>query len=136
MKTQKNIIMASLILLFAGCEEFGDMTVAERLEGRWEVLEDTNIKNAEDSYEVDIEISPIDSNRILIDNFFQLNASVYADISGMTLIVPTQEVGNGFTVRGSATISFAYDRLDWEYDVDDGSGVWMSQTAVFTKVEE
>jgi hypothetical protein len=134
MKTKRNILFTALVLLLAGCEEFSDMTVAERLEGRWEVMEDTQLK---DAYEVDIEISPIDSNRILIDNFYGLEAgSIYADISGMTLNVPTQELGNGYTVRGSAIISFGYNRMDWEYDVDDGSGIWMSQTAVYTKVED
>ena len=70
----------------------------------------------------------------MIDNFHGLEAgSIYADISGMRLIVPQQDFGNGFTIRGSADISIGYNQLNWNYEVDDGSGFWESYAAVYIK---
>jgi len=133
MKALRFLMIGSLILLSAQCELLEDSTLsmAERLEGRWKV-EETDLKAG--WYYTEIFISPIDSNRIMIDNFYGLEAgSIYAEISGMRLIVPEQVFANDFTVRGSADISSGYDQMNWVYDIDDGSGIWESFSAVYVK---
>ena len=108
MKALRNILIPVLLIFMVSCEELLDdpQTVAERLEGRWSVIEDTPKKSTDNAYEIYIDISVVDSNRILISNFYELGYSydIYADINGMRLDVPTQEFANEFTVRGSATI--------------------------------
>ncbi|MBN1950429.1 MAG: hypothetical protein JW801_04450 [Bacteroidales bacterium] len=136
MKAYRLLLVGALFLLAAECE-FTDNTglsVAQRLEGKWHV-EDTELKNADDWYDTDIYISELDSNSLVIENFHNLGGSMVANIAGMTLDVPNQEVANGYTIEGSATISFDYNQLVWTYRLDDGSGIWTNWSATYTKIE-
>ena len=140
MKALRSILIATAVLCTVSCEMLdidSNLTIAERLEGRWLVEEDTPLKSTDDFYRVYIDISPVDSNRILIDNFYGINSgSVYADISGMTLNLPVQNLQGGFTIYGSAIISANYKKITWDYFVDDGSGIWEKVSAIYTKEED
>ncbi len=139
MKTIKYIIISSIMLIAFSCElidDTGNMSVAERLEGRWEVQEDPiDFKSTKDAYIVYIDIYEVDSNTIAIDNFFELDAEVTATISGMTLTLPEQEFANGYTVYGSGVISNNYKTITWRYYVDEGSGTWHESNPVYTKAD-
>jgi len=131
------LITAGLLAVLYSCELLDnptDLSVAERLEGRWLCEEDNPYKSAEDAYYVYIDISRIDSNTILIDKFFQLSSgAAYATISGMTLTLPNQTLEGGFDVYGSGTIASGYKQITWQYYVDDGSGDWSEISSIYTK---
>ena len=141
MKTSKIflIIFAGLLTILYSCELLDDpnnLSIAERLEGRWNVIENNPYKSAKDAFEVYIDISPIDSNTILIDKFFGLESgSAYATISGMTLTLPTQALSGGFDIYGSGTIASGYNKITWRYFVDDGSGYWSEINSIYTKLD-
>ena len=138
MKTCKLFLLIAATLFAAACEDIldTDLSPAERLEGRWKVDEDNQLKTTDDFYEVYIDIDPVDSNTILISGFYDIhNGSAYATISGFTLNMPTQDV-EGFSLRGSATISVNYKQMNWLYYVDDGRGEWTEVRAIYTKIEE
>ncbi len=140
MKAKLFIIPILSILLAGSCElineEFAG-TTAERLEGQWQCDETSSLyKSALDQYIVYIEIHPIDSNQILIENFYELgrNIDVVATINGMTITLPRQNTSDGFEINGSGTISTKYDKITWRYYVDDGSGIGDQVDAIYTKV--
>jgi hypothetical protein len=139
MKTAKYLLMGCILLLAAGCELLNtdsDLSVAERLQGRWEVNENTpDFKSTEQFYFVDIQIYAIDENKILIDKFFDIdNGSVVAEINGMTLSLAQQEIGDGYWVYGTGVISGNYKTITWNYYIDEGSGTWHQADAIYTKI--
>ena len=132
------ILVASLMTGLYSCELLDDgtgLSVAERLEGRWLCEENNPYKSAEDFFSVYIDINPVDSNTISISNFFQLGSDAYATakISGLTLTLSNQTIGDGFKIYGSGTISNNYQTITWHYNVDDGSGTWSEVNSVYTK---
>ena len=139
-KTARNIWIVAMLLSVASCEILdtnSNQTVAERLEGQWLVEEDMHLKSTDDFYQVHIDISPVDSKKIIIRNFYGVDSeSIEATISGMKLDLSTQELSGGFTYYGSANISANYKQLTWNYFVDDGSGIWKEVNAVYTKDED
>ncbi len=140
MKTMRilPLLFISLFMVLYSCELLDDqtnLTVAERLEGRWKVEENNPFKSAQDSYPVYIDISPLDSTSILISNFLELGSGIdaVANISGMDLILSNQTVGDGYKIYGSGTISSNYKQISWRYFVDEGSGIWYEVNAIYTK---
>ncbi len=133
------MMTASLLIGLYSCELLDDesnLTIAERLEGRWSVEEDNPFKSAEEIYPVYIDISPIDSNTILIDNFLKLDeGAAIATINGMTLNLPNQSLPGGFDIYGSGTIASNYKKITWLYFVDDGSGYWIEVNSIYTKLD-
>jgi len=140
MKAVRLFSWSLLFLLASSCElleEAGDLTVAERLEGRWDVEESTiDFKSTKDAYYVYIDIYEVDENTIAIDGFLDLDAgNVIATISGMTLNLAEQEI-DGWLVYGSGVISANFKKITWQYFVDEGSGSWHPVTAVYTKSDD
>jgi hypothetical protein len=128
MRSKICLIFVLIIFVFYSCEEINnkDESIASRLEGQWKCEENSSIfKSALDFYTVIIQIHPIDSNKVLIQNFYLLGntVDVEATINGMTLTLPYQNTGDGYTVQGSGTIASNFDQINWSYSVDDGSGV-------------
>lgn len=128
----------SIMLLLGSCEiaedlAGGNATVAE-LEGEWTCDETSEIyKSTTSVYSVSISPDPDNENGVIIDNFYGLGAAVYADVSGMNLVVNLQTASGGYEVSGSGVISNNYREINWVYNVDDGSGVIDHCTAVYTK---
>jgi hypothetical protein len=129
-------LVISLFFLLSSCElleNTDDLSVAERLEGRWNVDESPiDFKSTKDAYYVYIDIYEVDQNTIAIDGFLNLDGVVYATISGMTLSLAEQEI-DGWLVQGSGDISSNYETITWQYSVDEGSGTWHPVNAVYTK---
>jgi hypothetical protein len=140
MKRRLLIIPILSILLVWSCElgnEDFTGTTAQRLEGQWLCNETATLyKSTIDQYKVYIEIHPVDSNQILIENFYQLSndITVVATINGMTITLPRQTTSDGFEVNGSGTISSNFNKITWRYYVDDGSGFEDQVDAIYTKV--
>jgi len=111
----------------------GNPTVA-KLEGEWTCDENSEIyKSTLSVYSVAISPDPDDENGIIIDNFYGINAAVYATVSGMTLVIGQQTAEGGYDISGSGIISSNFEEINWTYTVDDGSGVIDHVTAVYTK---
>ncbi|MBA7577359.1 hypothetical protein ES708_19210 [subsurface metagenome] len=134
------ITVAATFFLFFSCNLLEDEltgSVAEKLEGQWECNETSTLyKKTLDYYTVYIDIHPIDSDQILIENFYQLGRSVdvVAKVSGMTLSIPTQNTSDDFMIYGTGNISSDYNEIIWTYFVDDGSGIWDEVEAVYTRI--
>ena len=126
-------ILASFI--FYSCEPDEDVTPSS-IEGTWKCKENHLVYGVQNYY-VDIENDP-NSNRVLIYNFLDLNASiedslhVYATLTGKTLNIP-QQIIEGHTVLGQGTVANNYKTINLEYTDDDGSGEAAPVTAVYTK---
>jgi hypothetical protein len=133
-----------LLLLAAGvlssCEdlltdlESGDPR--NKLEDTWKVDETPGggKKSAEETYRVEISKHPYDSTRVVISNFYNVQADAQAVLSGSTLTLPLQTLEGGYTVRGSGQIQgVKADEIIWTYRVDDGSGAEERFTAVYSR---
>ncbi len=130
--------LLSLIFIAGSCEIAEDLaglnaTVA-KLEGEWTCDENSEIyKSTASVYSVAISPDPDNDNGVIIDNFYGINAAVYAIVSGMNLLISNQTASGGYEISGSGIISSGYDVINWNYTVDDGSGVIDHVTAVYTK---
>lgn len=136
-------IFLSLIILSCEKDDQSDIEVAEALEGEWSVDETSQYyKNQMSTYQV--EITPVSENddQVLISNFYQLGYenSVMGDIEGKKIkLVPNQEIIvsgiSSYTIlSGTGNISDDYQNIDWNYEVDDGSGQIDYVEAIYTKI--
>lgn len=131
-----------VVLFFASCEDelTGNVSTVEALEGEWTVSEDSELAGST-SYRVYIDIYSDDSSSVLISNFYQLgydDGEVVGDISGNRIeLRPDQAIdyyGSTYiVVSGTGTISDDYQNIDWQYEVDDGSGTTDNATAIYSK---
>jgi len=105
-----------------------------KLEGEWTCDENSEIyKSTSSVYSVTISPDPNNDNGVIIDNFYGVNAAVYASVSGMSLVISNQTAEGGYEISGSGIISSGYNEINWTYNVDDGSGVIDHVTAIYTK---
>ena len=108
----------------------------DKLTGTWKVDETAGaLKKALEVYWVEISKHPFDSNRIVIYNFYNVDADAEAVLSGSTLTLPQQTLQGGYEVSGSGQIQGSNaNEITWSYSVDDGSGVPENRIAVYTPV--
>jgi hypothetical protein len=137
---RKLFLLALLLPLFFtySCETIDTLTGAAatvaKIEGEWTCDEQSEIfKATAEVYTVTISADADNTSGVIIDNFYGLNASAKANVSGMSLIIPNQNVEGGFSVSGSGTISSNFEKINLTYTVDDGSGTVDHCTAVYTK---
>ena len=90
-------------------------------------------KSAREVYYVEISKHPNDTSRVLIYNFFNVDADAEAILQGKTLILPQQILEGGYQVSGTGEISGNWKEILWTYQVDDGSGIPNEVSAVYTK---
>ena len=139
MKGYTILTLTGLIILTSCIDFTGDGLVTDGRDAiidSWKCTEsDTYLKSAMSVYWVHIFEHPIDSSRILIYNFFDLDEDIAAEaiVSGKNISLPDQTLEGGFTFHGSARISREADRIDWTYYLDDGSGKDTEITAVYTR---
>lgn len=86
------------------------------------------------SYQVDISKDTNYTNKVIIDNFYQLGwgKEVKATLSGQLLTISNANI-DGFLINGTGTISSNYNSISWSYTVDDGSGS-ENVTATYTRM--
>jgi hypothetical protein len=138
MKKRFVLMIFPVLVLISACELPQDdpaASPAKRLEGSWTVDETSSVyKSALDIYQVYIYADPVDSTRVLIENFYQLgrDMEIWANIDGNSILIPYQ-VEDGFRINGFGTVSANYSGINFLYTVDDGSGEIDEVSAVFTK---
>lgn len=137
--TSSLIWFSALLLPVQSCEFADELagTDAGKLEGDWICEEESELLKSTEGvfyYEVTILQDEDVSNRIIIFNFYQLGPYVTAEatVTGLKINLNT-EVEGGFEVNGTGTISSSYKQIDWNYTVNDGSGVLDHVTATYTK---
>lgn len=132
----KKILLTALPLLFlfafSACnpdeEEVPDTAeVREQIEGSWNVDEQESLisKDMKIFYQVYIDIDTSSSDRIFITNFYQLGLDVFAigKVNGSTIRIDPQEIGSGYFVEGTGSVSSNYRSINLEYTVDPGDGM-------------
>lgn len=130
--------MCTVILaMTASCEDLltdpgTDGDVISSLEDTWHV-EEVSQAFGNHPYVVEIMRHASDSARIYVDNFYNVDATVEAVVSGHNLSIPQQQIEGGYTVTGSGTVSPDLKKINWQYGVDDGSGQVDECTAVYTR---
>ena len=132
-----------LLLCFSGCENTltGDVSTAEAIEGEWNVEENSEFYSGTSSYQVYIGIAPSDSSKVIISNFYQLgyDTEVTGNISGTRIELDPNQLVNlsgisSYVIKqGVGTVSDDYQRIEWQYQVDDGSGDIDNADAIYTK---
>jgi hypothetical protein len=134
------LLLLAVLLIVQGCIDFtgDDLPSGDRdiLIDSWKCTEsDTYLKSAMAVYWVHIYEHPDDSTKILIYNFFDLdeNVAATATVSGKNLTLPRQTLEGGFTFNGTGRVSQDAEKIDWTYFLDDGSGVEVEITAVYTR---
>jgi len=135
--------LAVLLMMFTTCEEVrnqpGDVA---SLEGEWTVEENSqNFKSALATYNVYISLSSEDSTLIYISNFYHLgyDNEVMGRVENDRIELPSGQemtlLESTYTLqRGVGNISSDYQSIEWEYEVDDGSGLVDQVTAIYTRV--
>lgn len=139
-KGRKLFLLAFIIplLFITSCETIDTLTggaaTVAKLEGEWTCNEQSEIfKATAEVYSVTLSADADNNSGLIIDNFYGLNASAKANVAGMSVTIPNQDVEGGFSVSGSGTISSNYEKINLTYTVDDGSGTVDHCTAVYTK---
>ena len=127
------IVVTTITLLFwlPGCETLGDGP--DTLEGAWQCKENSQIYGYQ-AYDVTISIVKTDSNKIEINNFYNLGygRKVVGEVDFWDIQILSQTV-EGFNFNGDGVISGNKRKIDWSYTVDDGSGIPDHVTATFSR---
>lgn len=137
----KIVLLLAAVAGLSSCEDIltdlGADITREMLEDTWKVEETGgSYKSAEEVYYVEISLHPTDSGRILIYNFYNVDADAEAVLDGgMDLLLPRQTIEGGYTVSGSGQVQGnKANQIIWTYSVNDGSGVAESITAVYSRL--
>lgn len=135
--TKRIILFMFTVLFLLGCEELTDDIVLEgreRLEGPWRVNEESQVfKSTLTSYNIFISVDSTTSNRVIIENFYGANeGEVSAIVSGQSITVPNQSLGDYQVLSANGTINDDFDEISWNYVVDL-SETTDTATAVYIK---
>jgi len=108
----------------------------DKLIDTWKVEETIGSKkSASEVYWVEIFKHPDDSTRVVIFNFYNVDADAEAVLSGNSLTLPLQDIDGGFTISAIGQIQGSKaNEIIWTYSVDDGSGVAESVKEVYTRL--
>ena len=104
--------------------------------GTWQCDENSQFyKSTQSVYTVQITKDTINTTLIIISNFYNLGQSIYAkaDLENLTLTL-TDFSDPGYEITGTGTITSTYETIEWNYDVDDGTGDIDNVYAVYTKL--
>ena len=87
------------------------------------------------SYLVDIAKEPLDSTKVVLSNFYNLgiDTEVKGTLNGYKIYISTQVV-NGNEISGEGTIAGDFSVINFEYDVEDGSGEEDNVSAEFHRI--
>ena len=87
------------------------------------------------SYLVDIAKEPLDSTEVVLSNFYNLgiDTEVKGTLNGYKIYISVQVV-NGNKISGEGTIAGDFSVINFEYDVEDGSGEEDNVSAEFHRI--
>lgn len=134
------VSLVILIPLFNSCEVANDIIVnvtVSKIKGNWSCDENSQYfkKSTTSVYDVTISPDADNDNGVIIDGFYNLgDLGVKANVSGLTITIPQQDMEGGFTIlNGSGFISSNYKVITWSYDINIGGDAVDYVTAVYTK---
>ncbi|SRR6056297_1134351 len=139
-----HLIFIGLFILFS-CDKDDASTIeiSKALEGKWSVNETSQYyKSPSSVYQVNISKVSGEESQIVISNFYQLGfeANVVGVINGKKIeLIENQEITTSgistYTIlSGTGNISDDYQSIDWNYQVDDGSGQIDNAEAIYEKL--
>jgi hypothetical protein len=126
-KTILALLFGVLYLSFTACQKDEDndpdADPRDKYVGTWLCTEDSPKKSTMIAYTVTINLSPDNSNQILLYNFnlFGPGEYVYGNVSSNLVTVPVQTVLNT-TVDGKGNL-IDDNTMNWEYYVNDGADI-------------
>ncbi len=126
-----------ILLFFTSCEDLLTNDTGDQrgnLVDTWKCDEQNGYyKSVKEIYYVEISKHPTDSARILIYNFYNVDANAEAILQGKTLTLQQQTLQGGYQVSGTGEVQGNWNEILWSYKVDDGSGVSNNVNAVYTR---
>ena len=134
------LIFGLSAVVITSCEDIlGDLNsgiTREMMVDTWKVEETPGqYKSEEEVYWVEISEHLTDTSKVIIYNFYNIDADAEAILNGSTLDLPLQTIEGGYIVEGSGEIQGNKgNEIIWSYSVDDGSGVPEKITAVYTRL--
>ncbi len=114
----------ALVFIAISCEvddPFDQSDTIDELTGDWTCYEQSSILG-NTTYTVTISPDPMNTNGILIDNFYGINESIEAVVNGSILTIPDQTTPDSYTISGSGTISGNKNTINLNYTVEDDGG--------------
>jgi hypothetical protein len=134
-----SLIFFIIAMISNSCELTEDLIdinpLVSELKGEWLCDENSEIyKATKEVYMVYISPDADNPNGLIIDGFYQLgDIGLKATVLNTSISIHSQTVEGGFTISGSGIVASNHKRIDWTYNVDDGSGVIDHVTAVYTR---
>ncbi len=121
-----------MVVLLSGCaldeEVLPEDDAVSAYLGVWSVI-DNELKTL--NYEVVISKNPANSAEILLDNFAQSGDAAVGLVTGNTVTIVNQTIGNGWSVSGTGRY-ISSSRLEFTYSLTIG-GDATNNSAIFTK---
>ncbi len=130
------LFLVLTVIILNSCENLIDPTnskeIAAGIEGSWKC--DETLKSPDEVYYTYITLNENDSTKVIISNFNGLGDKyeVTATVNGYSITIPNQTLIDGYSARGSGTISSDLSEINWVYFVDDGSGTEEEFDAIYT----
>lgn len=140
MKTLKKlpqILIVASIIYFSSCAKTDPLTpdtgnTRDNLVAQWSCTENSK-SGGNTTFAVNITKSTSNSTQVLMDNFYNLGTANKAiiDVSGSTLIIPSQPPLLGNNILGTGTFVSSH-QINLAYTVNNGASI-DSCTAILTK---
>ncbi len=127
------VLMAFTALYLNSCKKDDNTTPAADIYDTWNCNENSATFGTQ-NYHVDISKDNSSSDKVVIDNFFNLGLgkSIKATLSGQTLTINNANL-DGNTFNGTGTIASNNNTISWQYTFDDGNGP-ENVTATYTRL--
>lgn len=124
------VIFIFAIFLLSSCEK--DNNTYTSVVGTWQCVEVSSL-HSPNPYFVDILRETNDSTILKIDNFYNMGygKEIYATIDAYDISV--QSNLHGFSILGKGKVAGDFKTIEWQYEVDDGSGMIDYVNATYTR---
>ena len=140
-KLFKNLAGIILVMLLVSSCDFGEDIDPDNSDDPRDNIVDTwrsteiSAIYGKSSYLVDIAKEPLDSTKVVLSNFYNLgiDTEVKGTLNGYKIYISTQVV-NGNEISGEGTIAGDFSVINFEYDVEDGSGEKDNVSAEFHRI--
>ncbi|MBA7559646.1 hypothetical protein ES708_01261 [subsurface metagenome] len=140
-KLFKNLAGIILVMLLVTSCDFGEDIDPDNSDDPRDNIVDTwrsteiSAIYGKSSYLVDIAKEPLDSTEVVLSNFYNLgiDTEVKGTLNGYKIYISIQVV-NGNEISGEGTIAGDFSVINFEYDVEDGSGEEDNVSAEFNRI--
>lgn len=116
------LLFSLSLLTFISCQKDETTDPSSDIYDTWNCNENSTTFGTQ-NYHVDISKDPSSSDKVVIDNFFNLGLgkSIKATLAGQTLTINNENL-DGNTFNGTGTVSSNNNSITWQYTFDDGNG--------------